>query len=527
MIIGTSRVLADQFVPLSYRRLKEGWGAVTNDSRGILRSEVRGMVDTMHDKYNIGGGDGDLWENDTFYGRLVAIQPLACINRIDREPLAEFVGGQQNTFPDSKQQQVPRQDKETKTSECNFVLSPIVDFEYTEKEMFELMNIRIVVYSLNGLMCEKEPGKKKRFGRKDGATVGTPGRSAGKGGTVACSTSSISSGDIISWSEVDCLESQSIPTTAVVSCQKNAISSKTAIQTFLPSMPLQRPVATFVNKVRYTAAWTSERSHLQKDFGEIELSTFKIIRCMKQAIFVPGVGVGSNYVHETVELGINLSRGTEMIPLGTASLIIGGEEEGEVCMNVPAKPIAFNNKKFLKKKNKYGYFINDPMRRYYLDENAFIKVGVQVIPESMLRFAKKKEELKMKKENEVKQQLVEDEDVKFLLKQRGNDNLNRAEKIQLKNLRLDECKKALLQPKETQNKQRNSNFPDFFCGAINMPAFWDFARTQNDPEIPTVIHAGPDLDNLAIGSLFSSVSESTDGSEAEGKNLRPLFDGEL
>jgi hypothetical protein len=482
-------------------------------------------MDPLHDKYNMDGHDGYQWENEVLYGRPAADQPLASITRNDRDSLAEFRGGhcgvQQHGFRHSTPRKDRGQVEDLNARAPSSIMSPIVHFDHTEKEMFELMNIRIVVYSLNGVMCEKEPVKKKRFGRKDGAMYGTPVGSSGKGGTMGLSTSSISSGDVFSLTETDYLESQSIPTTAVVSCQKNAISSKTAIETFLPSLPLQRPVATFVNKVRYVASWTSERSFLQKDFGAIDLSSFKIIRCMKLAAFTPGVGVGSNYVHETIELGINLTRGTEMIPLGTASLIVGGDEEGEVHMNVPAKPITFKNKKFLKKKNKYGFFFNDPLRRYYLDENASIKVGVQVIPEATLRFAKEKERKKVKKDDEVRQ-ILDDDDLKFLLRKMGNENLNRAEKIQFKNLPLDECKRSpLFQHKETQNKQRKSHFPDFLCGAMTIPTFCvstPFARTQNDPEVPTVIHAGTDLDNLAITSLISSVSESTDGSEAEGKS---------
>jgi hypothetical protein len=489
-------------------------------------SDTRVKMDTIHDKYSMGGGDGGRWGKEGLHGRPAADQQLSYTARIDRGPLSEVHGAnrvvQKFKFPDPNQPKVRGQKNESIAKEHDFVFSPIVEFDHTEKEMFELMNIRIVIYSMNGIMCEKEPVKKKRFGRKDGATtVGTPIGSASKGGIVDISTSSISSGDVLSWSEADYLESQSIPTTAVISCQKNAISSKSAINTFLPSIPLQRPIATFVNKVRYMATWTSEQTPLQKDFGENDLSSFQIIRCMKQAVFVPGVGAGSNYVHETIELGINLSRGTEMVPLGTASLIIGGEEEGEVCINIPAKPIAFKNTKFFKKKNKYGYFLNDPIRRYYLDENASIKVGIQVVPEATLRFAKEKEKLKIKKENEFRQHLVDDEELKFLLHQMGNDNLNRAEKILFKNLPLEQCKSGLLQQNKTQNQQRNSHFPDFFCGAINIPTFCvpsPFARTQNDPEIPTVIHAVPDIDNLVIGSMLSSVSESTDGSEAASKS---------
>jgi hypothetical protein len=476
-----------------------------------------GTTNQSHGKSDFFRRGEDHLENEASHGHAPAIQSPTSMKRIDREPLCEVKGAHRGrqiyTFDQGR---VSGHGRDLKTGD-HIGFSPTSHFDDAEKEVFELMNIRIVVYGLTGVMCEKELVKKKRFGKKENAVSAMPGSVPGNTGAMGPSTSSISSADVLSLNEIDCLENQSIPTTAVVSCQKNAISSQTALETFLPSMPLHRPVAAFVNKVRYVASWPSEQSSLRIDDG-VDLSSFKVIRCMKQAVFIPGAGVGSNYVHETIELGINLSRGTEMIRLGTASLIVGGEEEGEVSMNVPAKPFATKSKKFTKKKNKYGYFSNDPLRRYYLDENAAVRVGVQVIPETTLRFANEKE--KLKKESELRQ-LLEDDELKSLLLQMGNENLNRAEKIQFKSLPLDDCKMSPdLHQEDAQNKQEKSPFPDIFCGAMSMPSFCvpgRFSRSQNEPEIPMEIQAGIDLDNFAIKTLISSVSESTDGSENDGK----------
>ena len=157
-------------------------------------------------------------------------------------------------------------------------------------------------------------------------------------------------------------------------------------------------MAISLNKVRYDAAWPSEQSILNQDEGSLERSAFVVTRFMKQSAFIPGIGAGSNYCHETLELGINMSRGTELIRLGTALVAINGEEEGEVKMNIPTTPTTFEKKKLKKKKNKYGYFSNDSSRRFYLDKNSILKIGVQVIPEEAIRFAREKDEKRSKKE---------------------------------------------------------------------------------------------------------------------------------
>lgn len=491
--------------------------------KGVVGGQTVDMMNLSHDKYIFFPQNGNQLGNEALNRNAAVGQSPASMKRLDREPLTEVVGADSGTHHytfDSSQRRIRGHGGDLTTGDYKIGFLPAVHFDETAKEMFELMNIRIVVYGLTGVMCEKESVKKKLFGRKEFSPSGTSAGNSGKAGTMGPSTSSISSGDVLCMNDTDYLENQSIPTTAVVSCQKNAISSQTALETFLPSMPIQRPVAVFVNKVRYVASWPSEQSSLHKDDSAIERSSFKIIRCMKQAVFVPGVGVGSNYVHETIELGINLSRGTEMLRLGSASLVVGGEEEGEVYMNVPAKPNILKNKKFTKKKNKYGFFANDPTRRYYLDENASIRVGVQVVPETTLRFAKEKD--KLKKENELRQ-ILDDDNLKFLLLQMGNENLIRAEKTQFRSPPLDNGNiSPILHQNNTQNTQRKSPFPDIFCGAIAMPAFCvtsPFTKTQNEPEIPMEIHANIDLDNLAIASFISSVSESTDESEHEGESL--------
>ena len=301
--------------------------------------------------------------------------------------------------------------------------------EEDEKAKFELMNVTIVVYRLSGIVCEKEviSTKKKRSKfilAKDKFPETTKmldnsarsGRSSIRRGLYSGSTMS-STNASASAEEINPLENPNAPTTAVVSYQKNALGSHTALETFLPSVPLHHPSSSQGCNFRYAATWPSEQQSsavVERNEKAIEMSSFKLTRCMKQGMFVPGAGaVGSNYVHETLELKLNLSRGTELIRLGTASLVISGEEEGEVQINIPAKPIVQNPKKTNKnrfkngtkwkaKSNKYGYFGDDPTRRYYLDENATLRVGIQVIPEQTIKFAEERE----REDNDLRQILL-------------------------------------------------------------------------------------------------------------------------
>ena len=402
--------------------------------------------------------------------------------------------------------------------DADYIL-PANKYDENEKDKFELMNVKLVIYGLTGLICEQEPTKKQKFGKKETSSP------AIRGFVRKEIKSLVSSVD----TDVQSLAEQSNKevlgsTTAVVSCQKNGTSNQISLETFLPSLPLGHPIATNFNKVRYAASWPSEQSVLYQDDGAKERSAFEVTRCMKQAAFIPGVGAGSNYCHETLGVGINISRGTELIRLGTALIVINGEEEGEVYMNIPTTPFVLNRKKLKKKKNKYGYFSNDSSRRYFLDDNSVLKVGVQVIPEEAMRFAREKEEKRTKKENELNE-LLEQDNLKDLLQQMGDDNLDR-EGIQIKSLPIN--------PGTTANgiisehkAQSNSFFPDIFCGSI--PTSWIpnfLKRPETEPDIPMEIITDNNLDQLAIHSLISSVSESTDGSdiiEGEQNMIRDLY----
>ena len=51
-----------------------------------------------------------------------------------------------------------------------------------------------------------------------------------------------------------------------------------------------------------------------------------------------GAGGGNGvFAHETMDVLVGLARGSDMIPLGVATLVITGEEMGEVQVNLPVR----------------------------------------------------------------------------------------------------------------------------------------------------------------------------------------------
>jgi hypothetical protein len=212
--------------------------------------------------------------------------------------------------------------------------------------------------------------------------------------------------------------------------------------------------------------------------------------------------------------------------------VISGEEEGVVQMNIPTRSLLQNNKqsnrkrfksKTKSKSNKNGYFSSDPTRRYYLDENATIRVGVQVIPQHTLKIAEEKE----RKENDLKL-LLGTNDLKQMIKNMGNENLERSGEKPIRNFSL-----ANVLPVASPKGQRpaappKSVFSNLFCGAI-LCAPDSLDQEQDMPGRPMeIIHTTNDYGQLGVGPIMSSVSESTDGSdcysegemEAEFNNFR-------
>ncbi len=370
-----------------------------------------------------------------------------------------------------------------------------------ESEKFDLMNVTVVIYNLSGIMCEKEPEIKRRskFDSREMAFGLKVDNSHGR-----ISGSTISSYEPCTSDNGALFDNIGAATTALISCRKNAYSSQTWLESFLPSVPINYPMKSMGSKYRYQASWPSEQSLLSRDDTAVARSSFMLTRCMKQEGFVPGTGIRSNYVHETLELRINLSRGTELLRLGTATLVLSGDEEGEVQMLLPAKPLdqkkQVNRNRVKAKPNKYGYFSGDLTRRFFLDENSTLRVGIRVRPQDKPDMAGDRE----RNEN-ISREMWGSSDLKQIVQKMGNLDIRNGA---LRGKFYDDSEKT-----ETSSsiEEPEDLFQSLFCGAL-CATNSNFKSSRNSSEVPRVVRAH-DFAQLGIESLMSSVSESTDGSD--------------
>eukprot|EP00532_Pseudo-nitzschia_australis_P004323 CAMPEP_0168202416 /NCGR_PEP_ID=MMETSP0139_2-20121125/24260_1 /TAXON_ID=44445 /ORGANISM="Pseudo-nitzschia australis, Strain 10249 10 AB" /LENGTH=161 /DNA_ID=CAMNT_0008128101 /DNA_START=30 /DNA_END=515 /DNA_ORIENTATION=- len=142
----------------------------------------------------------------------------------------------------------------------------------------------------------------------------------------------------------------------------------------------------------------------------------------------------------------------------------------------------------------------------YLVDFFWRKPRLQVIPQDAIRFAHEKEKKRIKKENELNELLEDNDFIVDLLQKMGDDNLER-EGIQIKSLNPGTTTNGTV---PGHNAKSNSFFPDLLCGSI--PVAWVpnfLKRPDCEPDIPKEIITDNNLDQLAIRSSISSVSEST------------------
>lgn len=293
--------------------------------------------------------------------------------------------------------------------------------EDTDKSKFELMQVNITVYKLNGIRCRiRDKSKRNKLiprvlkkGSKPSATSTT-----GDSRVSKTTSGDSSNGDTIPAPPMlDTPPAPSpndrVPTTAVVSYQRNAMSSASAMETFLPSLPMVPTTGApgvSPRSTRYKANWVVDdcgrtpRVTTEEDMDERTACTFTMVRAMKREAFRPDVKIEevNNYMHETVDLNVSLGRGRDLFPIGSASLVVTGDEEGEVMMNLPVKPRGTfsspSSKRNQRRNKERNYFQHDRFRRYVLDDNATLRVGIRVIPQ------KTAQQVAEAKDSEVKRQ---------------------------------------------------------------------------------------------------------------------------
>jgi hypothetical protein len=171
-----------------------------------------------------------------------------------------------------------------------------------------------------------------------------------------------------------------VPTTALISLRGEIV------KTLVPSGPLtfheQRSTKPSIRGVAFWQDTTSVGEVKSSD--EFPQSTFELSRKMKRQCFHRNTRIGqiSQYYPERVDLVVGVARGSEILPLGTASIAVSGEEEGENLINISLKSLVVNPEKTNEKlRPKKGSYFDGDTYCYSLDANAILRVGVCVIPQ--------------------------------------------------------------------------------------------------------------------------------------------------
>ena len=354
-------------------------------------------------------------------GRNINTPPLVILHHNNRVETSDHVAAKQ-----------PEMTSERSTAASTTDISDLHHpsfFEAGESE-FELMHVKVTVLGLSGILSERKQKKSSSSSSTLKAATSTNNvvsplakdvrNSYGEESTIH--TNDHASNDTTTLSEKD-----NTPTTAVLTYQRNVSNSSTAIASHLPSIPLGMPTSSFGFVNRYQASWAADAAipFLNDEENVGEQSTFTLLRVMMREPFHPddtrtGTNI-SSFVHETIDLRINLAKGNELIPLGVATLVISGDEEGQVMMSVPAKSVRVKKGKtilveaerrtpktrrptmFRRKIPARPSFGSDSQRKYALDENATLRVLVQAIPHGTLKAAeasKARREIMMRRELE-------------------------------------------------------------------------------------------------------------------------------
>jgi hypothetical protein len=229
---------------------------------------------------------------------------------------------------------------------------------------------------------------------------------------------------------------------------------------------------------------------------------------------------------ETIDLGICLGRGKELVHLGTVSFAITGDEEGEIVMNVPVKSLtkphaSAKRKSSKKKRSKISSFPHDSSRSYLLDDNATLRVGVRVLPQHTIKTAE---------DNANQQKIKKERSLEDILKGLFDENLILElddEYALLDGLVANQNEKLERERKAVKTPQ--GIFPGFFCGALMCSAPASSTKPVGLPKkgVDKAVATSKKISEAVVLplTLMSSVSESIDGSEkSRNAQLRRLLE---
>ena len=277
--------------------------------------------------------------------------------------------------PSSTQQSKIQSDKQA-------VLNTFVEDRY------ELIEIQLTIYNFSGVCGAREKRiRKKRSTSTASALRGSKLLPFVNGGTGRFHVPSVSE----SAESMEGPKEDGVPITAVVSCHRNAISSTTTLETYLPSLPLVPASLTGPGCFRYQASWVHKNLSRQGPLNT-EACTFKILRAMKREGYRPGLNIEEvyNYAPETIHLNVHLGHRQDLIPLGVASVAVTGEEEIESILNVPVKLQATSTSNLASGRRHHSkrsrmnqtkpFFPHDAGWIYSLADNATLRVGIRTLP---------------------------------------------------------------------------------------------------------------------------------------------------
>ena len=382
---------------------------------------------------------------------------------------------------------------------------------FNEDSEFDLMHIRITVFGLTGILVNRKDDASSGKNKKDSSLDLSSASTVSEGPSPLGDT----------------------PVYAVVSHKRNATSSATSISSHLPSNPLENSMCSFGNSHRYAASWPAHNSSLIADENDectpIDQSSLIMERVMMRELY----NSISNFVHETVNLEINLKKGDEIIPVGIASLVISGDEDGPITMHLPAQAIRMKGKKIVvaetvgnkkSKKNRFfsksavkPFFPSDKAVEFSLDENAALRITVQVIPHATL---KETEAAKIRRQRSERRKLELQSHRQHMIRAKYEEQLaNGLEKLKVKTSSNNEPNL----PAATSISQLFCS-PSAMCGggSIETPLHsdksgssnWTTASGGNDRSVVADSYLG-NRDGCDDSSVLSSVSESESESDDE------------
>eukprot|EP00547_Thalassionema_nitzschioides_P016707 CAMPEP_0194251178 /NCGR_PEP_ID=MMETSP0158-20130606/24829_1 /TAXON_ID=33649 /ORGANISM="Thalassionema nitzschioides, Strain L26-B" /LENGTH=507 /DNA_ID=CAMNT_0038988235 /DNA_START=83 /DNA_END=1606 /DNA_ORIENTATION=- len=418
---------------------------------------------------------------------------------------------------------------------------------------FELMNIKITVLGLSGILIDQQD---------DLDSVSTYSRSKGKfklrkkRPTSILSTAESVQSSITSVGDEN-LKENNDSFYAVITHNRNLNGRSLSIDSHLPSIPFAPSNQNFGSISRHNAEWPANNATPLLDEKStnnlVAGSSFSLERVMRRESFdyqkTRATSNVNNFIHETIDLRIQLKYGSEMIPVGVASFVVTGEEDVPVKMIIPAKPIRFRKKKMVvvdpnavsmeksakkelgnmhkkgirerrklnKKVGELPTFSSVMGTTVTLDENASLSISVQSIPLASIKEAEKAKERHLFKEQRRKERIELQQQQQIYVKKQMNDLENQAARAN----KISEAKK----------RQKSSIFAEIseiFChsvGLLDSPAadetfnnppgkLNDYVSPQNELGQEKDYFLGQKANSFE-SSVLSSVSESESESESE------------